>query len=263
MPKKNNNKIQLTDEAIKRKQLLLSVHKKKKILLRVTATCETLKGELESIKREYFLRVGNLLKRDNELDLEIISQKNLLALLKMGKSRLQAIESMKDSYFTETSESFADYTQVHNQPHIDEINKEELKALWKKVVMKFHPDLAVDPEEKKQREEIMKSVNKAYAEHDIEALREIYNHNLLTQRHELSLADIEKMLVQIENAILMVQKEIVSLKVSEWYSWKKKISIAKRADKDIFKELERSLLDDIVKKIEILKSIKLQTSRYK
>ncbi len=187
----------------------------------------------------------------------------MLALLKMGKSRLQAIESMKDSYFTESSESFADYTQMKTHSSSNEINSQELKLLWKKVVMKFHPDLAVDPEEKKQREEIMKSVNKAYSERDIEALREIYNHNLLSQKHELSLADIEKILIQIENAISMMQKEIVSLKVSEWYSWKKKITLAKRADKDIFKELERSLLDDIVKKIEILKAIKLQTAQYK
>ncbi len=39
MLKNTNTTIQLTDEAVKRKQLLSIVEKKKKILLRVTATC--------------------------------------------------------------------------------------------------------------------------------------------------------------------------------------------------------------------------------
>lgn len=251
----------LSVDQIKRKRLLTVLDARKRTLLQVSATFEALKSELDLIQREYYVRVGSLLKRDNDLDLEIIKLKNLLACLKRGMTYKEAVESLKDRYYSETDYSGETQDAAFVASDFDRSNddkKEMLRKLWKKIVTKFHPDLTVDLEEKKRREEIMKQVNKAYAEGDIDALEKIYSHNHPIAVTELSIIDIEKMIIQIENSIMKVRKDTVDLRKTEWYLWKTKIKKAKKTGNDIFKELEHALLDDIVKKINLVNSLKRQ-----
>jgi hypothetical protein len=252
------------DDEKKRKQLQSLLEKKKKTLLQVTATCETLRNELELIKREYYLRVGNLMKRDNDLDIEIIRLKNLLARMRSGMSRKEALDQMKDSYYSDehTEAGFDGLPEAYVPDSEDLGNKEKLKALWKKIVRRFHPDLAIDPDEKRRRDVIMRNVNKAYAAQDYEALEEIYNNNHTVHIVEFTVKDLEEMIIRLENSIDKVRTEILFLKDSEWYGWKTKIRKAKKAGTDIFKELERSLLDDIVKKIAIFDALKKDAASF-
>ncbi len=247
-----------TDEA-KRKRLLLVIQNKKKTLLQLSAAYETLKNDLDLIQREYYMRVGSLLNRDNELDLEIIKLKNLLACMKLGMTYREAVESLKDAYYSESdyAETFTDESFVAADFKEETDNKKELlRALWKKIVTKFHPDLTVDPEEKKRREAIMKQVNKAYADGNQVLLEELYKTNHIATSTELSVKDLEQMIVQIENSIIKVKKETFDLKKTEWYGWKTKMKKAKKVGTDIFRDLEHALLDDIVKKINLLNTLK-------
>ncbi len=118
--------------------------------------------------------------------------------------------------------------------------------------------MALDPEEKSQREDLMKKINKAYAEGDIESLKSFDSTLSPEDWQETTVTNLEKMLVDIENMILFWQQEFKTLRVSEWYEWKKKVALAKKKKEDVFAELERKLLDDVVKKIDVLRSLRTE-----
>ena len=64
---------------------------------------------------------------------------------------------------------------------LDDDGKAQLKAAFRALAKKFHPDLVMDPGQKERREEIMADVNQAYAASDLRALE-----NLLEQTEEVS-----------------------------------------------------------------------------
>lgn len=56
---------------------------------------------------------------------------------------------------------------------LDDEEKAHLKAAFRALAKKFHPDLVMDPGEKTRREEIMAEVNQAYAASDIRELEKL------------------------------------------------------------------------------------------
>jgi hypothetical protein len=242
----------IADKESSTKKRLLSIIKKRKMqLMQLKTQFELLQLELEAIKREYYFRVGKLIMRDNELDLQIISHKNILSLLKQGLSYKEAVETIKNMFYSEESadkadEVFEDYASIALDNTSEDAQK--LKTLWKKAVMKFHPDLVTDPTEKKLREGLMKQVNNAYAAQDYATLETIYTSNDVIQETETDLEALEQSLINLENIILKTRADMGDLKKTEWFSWKKKLRIAKKKGEDVFKELEDALLDDVIKK---------------
>ncbi len=251
-------------EEVTRRQLITSITKKRKTLSLWTEKVETLNMELDLIKHEYDVRIGYLLLKDNQLDLEIIQLKNLKRLMEEGMSYEEALKHEEDAFYNEILRKQKEQEEeieiekelLEKREQVTEDMEEELKIIWKKLIRKFHPDLALDPEEKSQREDLMKRINKAYAEGDIESLKSFDSTLSPEDWQETTVINLEKMLVDIENMILFWQQEFKNLRVSEWYEWKKKIASAKKKKEDVFAELERKLLDDIVRKLDVLKSLR-------
>jgi hypothetical protein len=56
---------------------------------------------------------------------------------------------------------------------LDDEEKAQLKAAFRALAKKFHPDLVMDPGEKTRREDIMAEVNQAYAASDLRELEKL------------------------------------------------------------------------------------------
>lgn len=252
----------LQSEEKKKKQLTTSIDRKKKILEEWTEKVEELRMELEFIKHEYHVRVAGLLLKDNQLDLEILQLKNLKDLMAKGMSYGDAVKQEEDTFYNEIlrmqkeEETIAEEKELlKKRDSVEESLMQEVKAVWKRLIRKFHPDLVADPEEKLRREELMKKINQAYTHFDLESLRS-FETTIDTQNlQETSLETLEKVLIDIENSIEDLKMEWVELRESLWYSWKIKKQKALKHE-DIFASLEKKLLDDVVKKIEILHQLR-------
>lgn len=253
---------------LRKKRLQQLILRKRKQVTVKSKQYGLLKDELELIKREYLLRVGSLFSRDNHLDIEIIKYKNILEFIRGGLTLEEAMVKVESEYY---SEDFGDQTDFESRPdgefmteHGRETSGEEqqLKSLWKKAVMKFHPDLVSDQKEKKVRENIMKQINKAYNERDFKALNDLYKNNEVKGWHETTIEELEQLLIEIENNLISIKNEFQLLKKTEWYQWKKKIIEAKKDGIDVFKELEDSMFDDIVRKTRILTDLKIAVGEF-
>lgn len=253
----------------KRQELLTALKKRRKVLQKLVLRNEELKIRLDMLKREYMVKIGSLVVRDNHLDLDIIRLRNMIRLMEEGKTEEEAAEELSSTFYAEQLELEAEEENIRRAEQILEKaqkNKAKevsisLKKLWRDLISKFHPDLTQDPKEKKRREEIMKQINLAYEEGDLTRLTKIERENTVLE--ETSSEELEALLVGIENEITQQEKHFSEMKQSEWYKWHLKISKSTQTMDDIFSEVEKNLLNDILTKIKIVKELQQQIERLK
>lgn len=259
------NSLVITRNEQKKKKLREAIDRKTKILEELMAKIEMLKIELDLIQHEYNVRIGALLLKDNQLDLEILQLKNLKELIKGGMTYSQAMKFEEDAFYSETIRMQKEQEKIEEEKKmlediqdVSEEVMEDMKTIWKKLIRQFHPDLVTDPQEKARREELVKKINKAYTEHNLEALHALESTTSVSEVYELSQEQLEELLAKIENTILDEEGELTVLQKSTWYEWKKKKEKAESGGKstDIFQELEQKFLDDIVKKIAIAQELR-------
>jgi hypothetical protein len=246
-----------------KERLQRAIHKKKKMLEEVAMKCEELQVELDIVQHEYNTRIGSLLLKDNQLDLEIIQYRNVKSLMEQGMSYGEAMREIEDCFYSDILRMQKEQETIefekemlNNRHEVSEDVQGEIKQLWKELIRKFHPDLVSNMQEKMKREEIMKKINKAYAENDIDALRLFYANVHVDDFQGSSIEVLEAILVDTENMIISLKEKYKELKQSQWFGWKDKLAKAKKTGEDIFKDFEKSLLNSIVRKIEILRELK-------
>lgn len=253
-----------SDNESKEKILLLkTLSKKRKILMAITAKVEMLRMDLDIVKREYDVRIGKLYLKDDQLDLEIIRYHRIKTLLEEGYSYEKALEAINKIYEQDrinfdmkSEEILQEEIDVAKRKKVDSYKENDIKKIWKKLLFQLHPDLTINEEEKRKREQVMKKINDAYAENDYDTLKQLEQLHYVESPDESSIQSIEQKIVEIENAIIFFENEYQNLLASEWYMWKKKSDHAKRKNLDLFKELEEKLLEDLTRKIKIVHKLR-------
>lgn len=230
------------------------ISKKRKTLVRLTRNYEKLNTQLTEIQHEYDRRIGILFRKSQLMEKEIERSKAINRLMNKGLSYKEAELAVEQeevkNMFEEKSWDF-DFEAIAPEQNLSDGDK-ILRKLWIKLVQKHHPDLADNQIDRKKKEHMMKVINKAYSKKDYEALKKIEEQELLkyTQVH---IDNLEQALVDIENAIIRITKELTSLKESTWYRWRKKTPLEKD---ELFSDLERSLIREVFRKEQILSDLK-------
>lgn len=244
-----------------RNQVLISIKKKRLALQKIVVRNEMLKVQLDMLKREYMVKIGSLVVKDNHLDLDIIRYRNIICLMHEGKTYQEASDELAKTYYAEQLEFEKEEESIKMAEEIlakgkkdqsDEV-KTTLKKVWRRMISLFHPDLTQDTKERKRRENIMKQINLAYEEGDIARLEKIEREQVPID--ETSIEGLEEVLVKIENEILAQENEYNEMKQSEWYKWNLKIRKTNKTISDIFANTEKQLLDDIVTKIRLKREL--------
>lgn len=254
-----------TDDEKEKNSLLKTVAKRKIRLMQIATKVEMLKLDLDIIKREYDIRIGKLYLKDDQLDLEITRFHRIKAMLQEGMSYDDAVKKINDDFQREEEILSMRFDEIADEENLMKQSKEaapfhmeDLKKLWKKLLFQLHPDLTIDKDEKKKREEIMRKINTAYALHDFGTLKSIEQQHYSDDPKEVTVASLRETLESIENSIITMETEYIRLRNSEWFMWKKKSEYAKKKDIDLFKELEEKLLEDIARKIKIVHALRAE-----
>ncbi|HSA84360.1 MAG TPA: hypothetical protein VLF20_05770 [Patescibacteria group bacterium] len=250
------------NEALKLR-LRAVIDKKRIVLEKIVIETEMLKVNLDMARQEYMVKVGSLFNKDNQLDLEIIRLRNILHYMRQGMSYETAVNKIAETYYAEQIELEKEQQRINFEEEIYKKREEKepsllvnIKKLWKKLIAKFHPDLTQDTDEKQRRTALMQQINKAYQEGDLEQLQQIDQENL--EDHETTIENLEDILLRILKEIELQTQTYKELKQSEWYDWMIKIERAKKKHENIFAETERYLLNDIVRKLATIKSLKAE-----
>jgi hypothetical protein len=260
------NSIIVEDNQSLKNELKQSISEKTKVLLDLTEKIEQLKLDLVVIKQEYEIKIGRLYLKLDGLNLEILKQKKISDFLEKG-GNLSEAKKIADEETKEQKEKIEqDHARINEEEK--ELKKKlpaeeerELKALWKDLVKKFHPDLALDPKDRKAREEKMKIINEAYHNKDTEKLRNIIKDKVIEEDKDVSAEMLQERFADILKAIGNLEDEYAELIKSEWNTWKVNIAKAKKRNRDLFKELEAKIVEEISEKEKDLKEIKSKNNK--
>jgi len=237
------------DEPLEKRELEKAISEREKKLNALIDEIEQLKIDLTVVKQEYDVKVGRLYLKLDEVDLEILKFKKIEDLISRGFSFEEAQKVVEETLRKRREQIEEEYKKfdeeekdIESRKDISEEDKAELKKLWRKLAHKYHPDKA------NGNEEMMKKINKAYAEGDLETLRAIDQNEVGADIEVKTIEALKNKLAGLEKSINKIGKEFEQLKHSEWYILKENIEKTKKQKRDILSELANKVLTDIAKK---------------
>ncbi len=238
----------ITEQAARLRKL---VFEKNRFLVRLTSRIENLKKELLLIKVNYEAVIGKLYFELDQLDFAIFEMRKLKDLVERGHSPEEAEKILREKGI---DARWKDQSQKRQKKAKDGairmgaaslLEKEELKSLWRKLAYRFHPD------REGGSEEVMKQINKAYSEEDLESLRLIDEEKFSEVSLDVQSQDVvylSKKLNDLEKIIDRLQQKYKAFKKSEWFLWKTKLSKMEKNTENLFRDVAKTLEVTIAKR---------------
>ena len=241
---------------------------------------QDIKTALKIFLGEYYSRVGIFYVELDKLKLRIKEYEYRIAVAKGKKltpDDLESIETQVNKTFSEergriddleneASESAEEYDrylkQEATQP-LDEEFQQELKRIYRRLALKFHPDKAKDDKQIRKFQKIFAAIAEAYRKGDLETLKKYMKQaereeKIARETPEEKLARLKQEYENLLRIIDKLQTELEELKSDETYKLKEKVDQAKKDGKDLLKKLaadikqeiaeNKSRLDDLVAK---------------
>jgi uncharacterized small protein (DUF1192 family) len=165
----------------------------------------TLGAELFQFEIKYHTLIGKLYVEIDRLQAEI-------ALKKARRYPSDSsVEKEAERLSEKARETRREYESVINEPIRVRDLSPELKALYRSLAKKFHPDLTLDPEEKIQRSSIMIKINQAYMRGDYDGLKQLAE-ELEISPEAIPGKDIASQLVKVIRKISQIDKRLQTIR---------------------------------------------------
>lgn len=125
---------------------------------------------------------------------------------------------------------------------LDKEEKAQLKAAFRALAKKFHPDLVMDSAEKERREEIMAKVNQAYAANDLKALEKLLEEpEVVSGQHSMTREDelrhLREEAKRLDVVISELEKTLYDLTNSSTLKLMLDVSMARNEGRDLLAEM--------------------------
>ncbi len=133
------------------------------------------RAELARFQAEMQRRIGPLQARLADLHQQVIQARHRAERLAQWGDRAEAEDAPPDvsAQYERTWRRPPSNLPPEPKKPPDEATKAQIKAEYRALAKRFHPDLTSDPDEKKWREKMMAEVNQAYSDGDLAALRRL------------------------------------------------------------------------------------------
>lgn len=128
--------------------------------------------------------------------------------------------------------------------------EEQIRLLFRNLAKRFHPDLAENPREKKERERIMAEINVAYTARDLKALESLAKQpkassNGTPVSPSAELASLKVELGHLEGMIFEVEHTIRELDLSPAMQMRSDYQSGNRYGRNLFEDLRSNLQERI------------------
>ncbi|QQR82485.1 DnaJ domain-containing protein [Candidatus Campbellbacteria bacterium] len=245
------------DDTLEKKNLERAITEKEKQLAEILEHTEKIKVDLSVTKYEYDIKIGRLYLKLDEVELEILKLKKIGDLIDQGLSFEEAKKKVDESLQKRKEHIEEEYRKLEDEEknikgkkHVSEYEQEEIKRLYRKLAHKFHPDL------NKGDDVMMKKVNQAYADNDLESLRAIDESRFAEDTVIRTIDKLKEKLAKLEAAVVKANQQYILLKKSEWYVLKENIESSLLQKRNLLHELADKVLTEIAKKQNQLAELK-------
>ena len=242
---------------------------RKQRVAQLQADSAAFKEQLGRFSAEYHSRIGVLFVELDRIELAISDYEFRTAQLRADPQiEPEELERQARHKFANQREQIEDdeeearhYEREHRQdqthPVLDDASTAVLRRLYRELVKRFHPDLSKTEDERLQREMVMKKVNAAFHERDIQRLQVIaleyqvdesaFESKSIGEKLVWAIREISRLDVIIAS-LLEERRELESTELSVLWTHH-------QADENVFERLEQGLAYRIKMKREQLQTL--------
>lgn len=240
-----------------KKDLIRTIEKAEKRYSLILKKAELLKQEISDFEKKYDAKIRRLYQRLNVLESLLFKYRNISEyvddLFSFSDAENVFEETLKDRRARMENE-FSEWKQTNDSVHTVNgmaiTEREELKQLYRKLARMFHPDKTGGDEQ------MMKYINRAYKEGNLELLRDLDLEHVSGNEDD-SLVGLQNRLVIVIRRIEKVNKEMKMLRKSDMYILRRNLLKTNKANTGIILDtLAKELRKEIVKKEEELGQFK-------
>lgn len=196
-----------------------------------------LRAALSVFERRYLRIVGVRYAELDQIEAQIAEQ-----FARNSPSDRQAEDSAKQARTRANDSQAAAHEQSPGEPK-EFAPSPSLKALYRQVAKRIHPDLTSDPAERIRRQKLMAEANLAYERGDEAALRKIleaYERSPEVVQGEGTGAELVRAIrkiAQIRSRIGEIEAEVELLIQSDLHKLKVKVEESEKLGRDLLKEM--------------------------
>ncbi len=210
--------------------------------------------ELDGFRQMYMARIGPAQAELESLELHVAEYRMRNELVRLRGNLLDAakLEAEVDWQLRGRREQFTGYQESIRQAERAELaarspdpaTQLDLKAVYRDLAKRAHPDLATDKTDRAARGTLMAEINAAYARFDLAALRAMSARLDASGRDGQSRgagglrAEIER----LEGVISALRSEIARLNQSDWMAMKIDAALARSRGIDWFDQARQHIL---------------------
>lgn len=213
-----------------------------------------MRAELATFQGEMARRVGPLQTRLGDLRREVSQARHRAERRAQWGARAESEDDAPPDVFAQYERTWRKPpagAPQSTKPAPDAATKNRIKAEYRSLAKRFHPDLTGDPEEKKWREKVMAEVNQAYADGDLDALQKLAQRSDRTEREpeksrDQILVELRREVKRLDAVISKLQAEVGRLTRSAEVKLMLDASIARREGRDLLAEMAADLRREIV-----------------
>lgn len=155
-------------------------------------------------------------------------------------------------------------TPTAARPEQDEDTRAELKRLYRQLARRFHPDMAVDAEDREYRTQMMMAINAAYAAGDLERLRELVSSPDIGPVLDYTDADqklaetLLREVTRVKRRLEEIQQELARLEKHDSAKMMRKMAEAEAHGRDYFAEIKEQMRDLVAERTAVRDSLLVQ-----
>ncbi|MGA9190520.1 MAG: J domain-containing protein [Anaerolineales bacterium] len=213
-----------------------------------------MRAELATFQAEMGRRLGPLQTRLSDLRTEVTQARHRAARRAQWGERAESEDDAPPDVFAQYERTWRKTPEGvprEPKPAPDAATKREIKAEYRALAKRFHPDLTGDLDEKKWREKVMAEVNQAYADGNLAELRKLANRADRPERgpqksREQILVELRKEIKRLDTVVAQLQAEVGRLTRSAEVKLMLDASIARREGRDLLAEMAADLRREIV-----------------
>jgi hypothetical protein len=210
------------------------------------------RNELALFEVEFETRVGHLQRRLKDTEDQLQDARRRLS------RQAQWGDDSDPDEIPDVMEQFKRTWTQHDAPpppppqeeEPNEVAKEELKALFRKLAKLYHPDLVTEVYDKNRRAKVMTKINQAYAARDVVTLQSFLEppstpEPARRKSRTETIHALREELQRLDRVVRNMKNDLNRLVNSETVQLMLDVSIAQRKGKDLLGELAEQLMVDI------------------
>lgn len=211
----------------------------------------SIRARLIAFEQNYMEKVGSLYVELDDLEAQVANWRSE----RDPHDRQTAQEAKESRQRADASRSEYEHKKGRLSPTVQtQESTQELKSLYRKLAKQFHPDMALDPQEKTRRSVIMVQVNDAYALGNLDALRQL-NDELSVSPDAVpgdgigaELIRVIRKIAQIDRRLTTIEEEIIDLEKSDIFRLAKQYDEYKNRGQDLLDILASDVRRRIVER---------------